>query len=49
MQITFQDYRKIFETVWEYRAQSAGWDLQVDIRGVQCIFRFKRENNAQVE
>lgn len=48
-QITFQDYRKIFEIVWEYRAQSAGWNLQVDIRGVECIFRFKRINTDQVE
>jgi len=48
-QITFQDYRKIFETIWEYRAQSAGWDLRVDIRGVECIFRFRRKNPAQVE
>ncbi len=48
-QIAFQDYRKIYETIWESRAQRAGWDLQIDIRGVECIFRFKRINPGQVE
>jgi hypothetical protein len=48
-QVAFQDYRKIYETIWKHRAQSAGWDLLVDIRGVECIFRFKRINTGQVE
>ena len=41
-QISFKDYRMIFEEIWKERAQNAGWDLQIDMRGVQCIFRFKR-------
>jgi len=49
MQISFKDYRMIYEEIWKNRAESAGWNLQVDIRGVECIFRFKRINTDQVE
>jgi len=42
-QIPFEDYRKIFETIWQDRAKNAGWDLQIIYRGVQCFLHFKRQ------
>ena len=41
-QIPFEDYRTIFERIWQERAKNAGWDLQIVYRGVQCFFYFKR-------
>jgi len=29
-QIPFDDYRKIFETMWQDRARAAGWDLRIE-------------------
>ena len=48
-QISLEDYRKIFETIWQDRARAAGWNLKIeyaDDRGyTMCIFRFSREAN----
>lgn len=44
-QIPFEDYRRIFETIWHDRAKNAGWDLQIIYRGVQCFLHFKRQSN----
>ncbi len=41
-QIPFEDYRQIFETIWQDRAKNAGWDLQIVYRGVQSFLHFKR-------
>jgi len=46
-QIPFEDYTKIFETVWQDRAQAAGWTLEIEygnegFRASECRLRFKR-------
>jgi hypothetical protein len=41
-QISFEDYAKIFETIWQARARAAGWALKIDGQGRQIYFRFSR-------
>jgi hypothetical protein len=43
-QISFEDYRKIFETIWYDRAKRAGWNLKIEYRfeADECIFHFTR-------
>ena len=45
-QISFADYRKIFETMWQDRANKAGWDLSISYGDGQCTFRLIRQNKA---
>ncbi len=42
-QIPFEDYRRIFVTLWHDRVKNAGWDLRIIYRGVQCFLHFKRQ------
>lgn len=39
-QISFEDYRKIFENIWQDRAEKAGWDLEIKYEKDDCIFKF---------
>ena len=42
-QISFEDYRKLFETIWENRAETAGWSLSIDYEKEDiCTLTFKR-------
>jgi hypothetical protein len=46
-QIPFEDYTRIFETVWQDRARAAGWTLEIEygnegFRASECRLRFKR-------
>ena len=44
-QISYADYREIFETIWKDRAQAAGWTLTMDYLspdGLDIVFRFSR-------
>jgi hypothetical protein len=46
-QISFEDYRKIFETTWLDRARAAGWELRVeyldkDYQAAECMLHFSR-------
>jgi len=44
-QIAFEDYRRIFETLWKDRAAAAGWNIQIaydDPECLTCVMRFKR-------
>jgi hypothetical protein len=46
-QIPFEDYTKIFETIWKDRARAAGWTLLIEYgnegyRASECRLRFKR-------
>jgi hypothetical protein len=46
-QIPFEDYAKIFETIWQDRARAAGWTLQIEFGNEgypasECVLRFKR-------
>jgi hypothetical protein len=46
-QIAFEDYRKIFETIWQDRARAAGWSLAIGYvnepyRGSECRLVFRR-------
>ncbi|MEN6311226.1 MAG: hypothetical protein ABFD80_06770 [Acidobacteriota bacterium] len=45
-QIAFEDYRRIFETIWQDRAAAAGWTLEItyeDPEGLSCVLRFTRK------
>ena len=42
-QISFEDYRRLFETIWIDRAETAGWKLTIDYEKDDiCTFIFKR-------
>jgi hypothetical protein len=42
-QISFEDYRKLFETIWIDRAKTAGWNLTIDYKKDDvCTFTFTR-------
>jgi hypothetical protein len=46
-QVSFEDYRKIFETIWQDRARAAGWELRVeyidkDYPSAECVLNFSR-------
>jgi hypothetical protein len=46
-QIPFEDYTRIFETIWKDRARAAGWSLEIEYkdegyRASECMLRFKR-------
>lgn len=46
-QIPFEDYARIFETIWQDRARAAGWALTIEYvnepyRGSECRLRFRR-------
>ena len=46
-QIPFEDYTRIFETIWKDRARAAGWSLEIEYkdegyRASECVLRFKR-------
>lgn len=41
-QIAFEDYRRIFEIIWEDRAKCAGWNLEIKYRGQACVFYFTK-------
>jgi len=45
-QISFEDYRRIFEAIWQDRAEKAGWKLKIEYQGEYpgriCIFRFTK-------
>ncbi len=46
-QIAFEDYRQIFETIWQDRAKNAGWNLNLTCTGAECVFDFRRATTAQ--
>lgn len=41
-QISPEDYRRLFETLWQDRATNAGWDLTISYEGDACLFRLTR-------
>jgi hypothetical protein len=46
--IPMDDYRQIFETLWQDRANNAGWKLDItysDEECLECVFRFTREES----
>jgi hypothetical protein len=44
-EINIDDYRRLFETVWLDRAQSAGWDLHISYEKGECVFRFVKQDS----
>lgn len=43
--LPFEDYRRIFETIWQDRAANAGWKLAIESKDpewLQVVFRFTR-------
>ncbi len=45
-QIALEDYRRVFETIWQDRAHHAGWDLNLTCKGAECVFDFRRATTA---
>ncbi len=46
-QISFEDYRRIFDTLWQDRASAAGWKLEIqfeDPEGMTCVLLFTRKS-----
>jgi hypothetical protein len=43
-QITPEDHRRLFETIWHDRAKNAGWGLAISYEGEACLFRLTRPN-----
>ena len=41
-QIAIEDYRAIFETMWQDRAKAAGWELVLDCEDGHCLFRLQK-------
>lgn len=44
--IPFDEYRQIFETIWQDRAAAAGWALEIkykDPECLQCVLRFTKK------
>lgn len=41
-QISYDDYKKIFETIWQDRAKHAGWNLKIEYKENICLFNFNR-------
>jgi hypothetical protein len=46
-QIPFDDYKRIFETIWLDRARAAGWDLRIeyidkDYPAAECVLNFSK-------
>ncbi len=41
-QVSFEDYRRIFESIWQDRAEKAGWNLQITYDNEKCLFHFKK-------
>lgn len=41
-QISLDDYRALFDTVWTDRANAAGWDLDITVTGDECVYSFVR-------
>jgi len=42
-QISFEDYLRIFETIWQDRASKAEWNLDITYNGDECLFNFQRK------
>lgn len=47
-QILFEDYRRIFETIWQDRARAAGWELRInyldkDYPAAECGLNFSKK------
>ena len=43
--LPFEEYRTIFETIWQDRAANAGWKLEIEYKDPEClqvVFRFRR-------
>ncbi|HHY34877.1 MAG TPA: hypothetical protein GX510_04480 [Firmicutes bacterium] len=41
-QISEEDYRAIFETVWKDRANAAGWKLEISYEPPHCVLQLTR-------
>lgn len=41
-QISFEDYRRILETVWQDRANKAGWNLKITYEQEESCFHFTK-------
>jgi len=47
--IPFEEYKQIFETIWQARALAAGWNLEVEYKDPEClqvVLHFTRKNSA---
>jgi hypothetical protein len=40
--ISLDDYRRLFETIWQSRAAAAGWNLTIAEDGQATLLKFSR-------
>jgi hypothetical protein len=50
-QISFEDFKHIFETTWQDRARAAGWSLVIEYkdegyRGSECLLHFQKKSQS---
>ena len=45
-QIDFRDFRELYESIWRSRAEAAGWDLEISLRGQWTILHFVMPGEA---
>lgn len=48
-QISFEDFKQIFETTWQDRARAAGWKLEIEYtdagyKASECLLRFRKNS-----
>lgn len=41
-QISLEEYRLIFETIWQDRATQAGWNLEIQYEQDECVLHFRK-------
>lgn len=45
-QISKEDFRAIFNTIWQDRAAAAGWALDMQCEDVRCVMSFRRPTSS---
>jgi len=44
-QISFEDYRRLFEVIWQDRAHHGGWNLTISYEGDECLLHFTKADS----
>jgi hypothetical protein len=44
-EISAEDYRDLFESIWQDRAEKAGWKLQITYKGTTCVFQCHEDDS----
>jgi hypothetical protein len=44
-QISLEDYRRLFEVIWQDRAHHGGWNLAISYKGDECLLHFTKADS----